>query len=93
MKKVKFNHGVGSQQEFYKAVGILNKECGHGNWTMSGRPLRKVKKVEMYNRYARICSTVPFDNPPPAKLRTYDLTIVVPESKKSVQSRLLLEQV
>lgn len=93
MKKATFNYGVGSRQEFYKAVSILNTECGHGNWTMTGRPLRKVKRVEMYNRVARICSTVPFDNPPPAKLQTYNLTIVVPESKKGVQSRLLLEQV
>ena len=93
MKKATFNHSVGSQREFYKAVSILNKECGHGNWTMSGRPLRKIKRVEMYNRVAKMCAVVPFDNPPIAKLQTYDLTIQVPESKKSVQSRLLLEQV
>lgn len=93
MKKAIFNHGVGSQREFYKAVSILNKECGHGNWTMTGRPLRKIKRVEMYNRVANICAVVPLDNPPIAKLQKYNLTIVVPESKKSVQSRLLLEQV
>jgi len=81
MKKIKFNHNVGSCKEFYQIVKILNSECGHGNWTMQGRPLRKIKRIETYNRIAM------------QHIQTHTLTIVVPDSKKSIQSRLLLEKV
>ena len=88
MKKIQFNHNVGSCQEFYQIVKILNSECGHGNWTMHGRPLRKIKRIETYNRIATK-HVIPLT----FNTITHTLTIVVPDSKKSIQSRLLLEKV
>lgn len=92
MKKTNFKHYVSTVKEFYKVVSVLNQHCGHGNWTMSGRPLRKVKRIDRHNRLAKMCAIVPWDNPPIPKLQSQSLTIIVPEDEKSVQTRLLLEK-
>lgn len=40
-----------SRQQFYDIVHILNRECGKGNWTIKGRVLKSLKRIEKYSMY------------------------------------------
>lgn len=39
------------REQFYNVVHLLNKECGKGNWTIKGRVLKSLKRVEKYSSY------------------------------------------
>jgi len=75
--------GVKGLEEFYSIVKTLNKEIGHGNWTTHGRPVRKLKRVDAFNR---CCSKLAHN-----KLRKLDIVFYVPENTESIQTRLFLE--
>lgn len=40
-----------SREQFYNIVHLLNQECGKGNWTIKGRVLKSLKRVEKYNAF------------------------------------------
>jgi len=74
---------VNGLEEFYSIVKILNKEIGHGNWTTHGRPIRKLRRVDAFNRY---CSKLAHN-----KLRKLDIVFYVPKDTESIQTRLVLQ--
>jgi len=78
-----FTLGLGRLKDFYNVVSVLNNELGHGNWTTRGRPVRKVKRVDIYNRHCYKLT--------PIGLRTIDIVFCVPSNAESIQSRLVLE--
>jgi len=78
----KITLGVNGLEDFYSIVKILNKEIGHGNWTTHGRPIRKLKRVDNFNRY---CSKLVHN-----KLRKLDIVFYIPKSAEFIQSRLVL---
>ena len=65
--------------DFYRAVSILNRELGHGNWTAEGKPVRKLKRYDSFN-----CISFSED-------RTMDIVFCVPPANESIFSRLVLE--
>jgi hypothetical protein len=79
----KITIGVKGLENFYSIVKILNKEIGHGNWTTHGRPVRKLKRVDAFNR---CCSKLAHN-----KLRKLDIVFYVPKNTESIQTRLFLE--
>jgi len=74
---------VNGLEEFYSIVKTLNKEIGHGNWTTHGRPIRKLRRVDAFNRY---CSKLAHN-----KLRKLDIVFYVPKDTESIQTRLVLQ--
>ena len=70
---------VGKLTEFYKIVKLLNNMVGHGNWTTHGRPLRRLRRVDYYNRMSF------------ANNRTLDIVFCLPKKYSHVSSRLMLE--
>lgn len=40
-----------SRQQFYDIVHTLNRECGKGNWTIKGRVLKSLKRIEKYSSF------------------------------------------
>ena len=79
----KITLGLSRLEDFYSVVKILNKEIGHGNWTTQGRPVRKLKRVDNFNRY---CSKLAHGN-----TRKLDIVFCIPKSAESIQSRLFLQ--
>ena len=75
--------GVKGLEEFYSIVKTLNKEIGHGNWTTHGRPVRKLRRVDAFNRH---CSKLMHND-----LRKLDIIFYVPENAEFIQSRLVLQ--
>lgn len=39
------------KEQFYNIVHLLNKECGKGNWTIKGRVLKSLKRIEKYSTF------------------------------------------
>ena len=70
-------------KDFYRAVKILNLELGHGNWTTQGRPVRKLRRLEMYNAF----------HAPLTKntARSHDVVFCVPGASNYLASRIALE--
>ena len=40
-----------SRDQFYKVIHTLNCECGKGNWTIKGRVLKSLKRIEKYSTF------------------------------------------
>jgi hypothetical protein len=79
----KITIGVKRLDDFYSLVKILNKEIGHGYWTTHGRPVRKLRRVDAFNRH---CSKLMHND-----LRKLDIIFYVPENAEFIQSRLVLQ--
>ena len=75
----KFSIPFGRISDFYRAVSILNNELGHGNWTTTGRPVRKLRRVDQFNRISFTAN------------RTIDVVFHVPCNVESVLTRVSLE--
>lgn len=75
----KFTVSIGRLSAFYRAVSILNRELGHGNWTTEGKPVRKLRRVDTYNRIAF------------SSHRVMDIVFCVPAAGELIYSRLVLE--
>lgn len=70
---------IGRLTEFYKIVQLLNNMAGHGNWTTRGRPVRRLRRVDSYNRISFFSD------------RKMDITFCLPAEHSYISSRLLLE--
>ena len=75
----KFVIPLGRIRDFYCVVSTLNSELGHGNWTTVGRPVRKLRRCDRYNRVVFSAD------------RKLDIVFRVPFGSESIASRLLLE--
>jgi hypothetical protein len=73
-----FSLQIGQLKDFYCVVGILNCELGHGNWTTVGRPVRKLRRYDYFNRV----SFTP--------MRTIDIIFRVPAGFDLIVTRLML---
>ena len=74
-----FTLKVGRLKDFYKVVRVLNTELGHGNWTTQGRPVRKIKRVDQYNRIVFYGT------------RTTDVVFRLPNGYSHLESRIILD--
>lgn len=75
----KFIVSIGRLSDFYRAVSILNRELGHSNWTTEGKPVRKLRRYDTYNRISFGAD------------RTMDIVFCVPDTTGSISTRLVLE--
>ena len=81
-------------KEFYRVVSILNRECGHGNWTTQGRPVRLIRRVDEFNRLLDTYGRYSFIPGPGARQLEYkaiDVVFCVPAASKLIASRIVLE--
>ena len=74
-----FTLKIGRLKDFYKVVRVLNNELGHGNWTTQGRPVRKVKRVDQYNRIVFY------------RDRTTDVVFRLPNGYSHLETRVILD--
>ena len=85
----KFTVGITDETKFYRLVSLLNKHVGHGrvNWTMSGRPLKKIRRASQYNslitRYNSISEHL--------TKRAVPVNVLVNPGHQTVMSMILLE--
>jgi hypothetical protein len=70
---------LGRLSDFYRAVSILNRELGHGNWTTEGKPVRKLRRYDAFNRISFTSD------------RTIGIVFRVPIANNSISTRLMLE--
>ena len=90
---------IDSVEQFYRLVSSMNREFGHGkeNWSISGRPLRKIKRVNDYNQILKSLQFAATSNisyiagTPDIKFRTVDITINVPANRSGLLTKVLLE--
>jgi hypothetical protein len=82
-----FTVQVNSLAKFYRLVQLLNLYFGHGNWTTAGRPLRKLRRVEHFNKN---CLQI-IDQKAYLPNRTLDITFKYPAHLKTYLSRIFLE--
>ena len=75
-----FTLGISRLNDFYHAVRVLNRELGHSNWTARGRPVRKLRRVDRFNRFVLMCNQ-----------RKLDIVFVVPKESSYIFSKLMLE--
>ena len=71
---------VSTTAKFYQLVQLFNLYFGHGNWTTAGRPLRRLRRVDYFNKHSFI-----------TPLRTIDVTFKYPGQLKHCLSRIFLE--
>jgi hypothetical protein len=67
-------------KDFYRAVQILNRELGHGNWSTQGRPVRKLRRLALYNAFV-----------PSNSKRYEDVVFSVTVTSSVIVSRIMLE--
>ena len=66
-----------NRAQFYGIVRLLNAECGKGNWTIRGKVLKGLKRIETQGYW-------------PSQFTPYiEKTVVVPEKDKHIESMLL----
>lgn len=75
----KFVISLGRIKDFYRAVSVLNRELGHGNWTTVGRPVRKLQRYDNFNRISFTAD------------RTLDVVFCVQTGRTEIATRLMLE--
>lgn len=46
-----FDFGFTSREQFYAIVKFLNHECGKGNWTIKGKVLKGLKRLEHHQQF------------------------------------------
>ena len=67
-----------NRDQFYGIVRLLNAECGKGNWTIRGKVLKGLKRIEQ-TYGTLIAGYTPH----------VEKTVVVPEKHKHIESMLL----
>lgn len=71
-----FEFAFTDRDQFYSIVRLLNQECGKGNWTIKGKVLKGLKRIEQHKRYyAGYAATI-------------KKTIVVPEERMYVEAMI-----
>ena len=68
-----------NRDQFYGIVRLLNNECGKGNWTIKGKVLKGLKRIEQTSGANFLPSYVQF----------VEKVVVVPSKHKHVESMLL----
>jgi hypothetical protein len=72
-------------RHFYSLVKILNKQIGPGKWTTQGRPVRRLRRLDLANWFARAnVSNVSFAG------HTATVVFKVPEDHSDIESVLNL---
>ena len=76
-----FKFKFSTREQFYGIVRLLNAECGKGNWTIKGKVLKGLKRIETTwgGSYINSTSYTPY----------VEKTVVVPEKYQHVDSILL----
>jgi|TARA_B100000035_G_scaffold312572_1_gene324353 hypothetical protein len=75
-----FKFKFSTREQFYGIVRLLNNECGKGNWTIKGKVLKGLKRIEEMNgMYSGMSTYVPY----------VEKTVVVPKKQDHVESMLL----
>lgn len=46
-----FDFAFTDRNQFYAIVRLLNQECGKGNWTIKGKVLKGLKRIEDHKKY------------------------------------------
>ena len=46
-----FDFAFTDRNQFYAIVRLLNQECGKGNWTIKGKVLKGLKRIEDHQKY------------------------------------------
>jgi len=46
-----FEFGFTSREQFYSIVRLLNQECGKRNWTIKGKVLKGLKRIENHQQF------------------------------------------
>ena len=49
-----------NREQFYGIVRLLNNECGKGNWTIKGKVLKGLKRIELHSSAYFLPSSVQF---------------------------------
>lgn len=68
-----------NREQFYGIVRLLNNECGKGNWTIKGKVLKGLKRIEQ--------SLGIYHQPPFTQY--VEKVVVVPQKHKHVESMLI----
>ena len=71
-----FDFAFTDRNQFYSIVRLLNQECGKGNWTIKGKVLKGLKRIENYQKYYS------------SYTGNVNKTIVVPNEKKYVEAMI-----
>ena len=74
-----FKFKFSTREQLYGIVRLLNAECGKGNWTIKGKVLKGLKRIETTWGSFGGTSYTPY----------VEKTVVVPEKYKHVESMLL----
>ena len=51
MSTHEFEFGFTNREQFYSIVRLLNQECGKGNWTIKGKVLKGLKRIEQHRSF------------------------------------------
>ena len=71
-----FEFAFTDRDQFYAIVRLLNQECGKGNWTIKGKVLKGLKRIEQHSQfYSGYTATV-------------KKTVVVPADKCYVEAMI-----
>jgi len=70
-----FEFAFTSRDQFYAIVKLLNHECGRSNWTIKGKVLKGLKRIERFQWYATSPQSV-------------KKTVVVPTDKCYVEAMI-----
>jgi len=71
-----FDFAFTDRNQFYSIVRLLNQECGKGNWTIKGKVLKGLKRIENYQKYYS------------SYTGNVTKTVVVPNEKKYVEAMI-----
>lgn len=73
-----FDFAFTSRKQFYDIVRLLNSECGKGNWTIKGKVLKGLKRIEQTSAYS-ISHMM-------GSVASVNKTVVVPADKQYVEA-------
>jgi hypothetical protein len=68
-----------NREQFYGIVRLLNNECGKGNWTIKGKVLKGLKRIEQQSAWTGVSAYVQY----------VEKVVVVPSKHKHVESMLI----
>lgn len=71
-----FKFAFTSRDQFYAVVKFLNHECGKGNWTIKGKVLKGLKRIEQYSQYYK------------SYHNSVEKVVVIPEDKSYVEAMI-----
>jgi hypothetical protein len=69
-----------TREQFYGIVRLLNSECGKGNWTIKGKVLKGIKRLEKEKELGYMYSS--YNGP------SVNKNIIVPEKHKHVEAMI-----